>query len=214
MWLAISRLHEKWLRFYHRRLFLARIGSREKTLRVAGRVNVFKPLPVHGRKPLVTIGKNVFLHPGVLFDGDGPVSIGDNVFIGKDVILYASAGGGITIGSDVSIAAQTYIIDCDHGMALTGVPNAKQTPAVAPVVIGSDVWIAANCTILKGSTVGDGAVLGAKTLVRGSIPANAVAVGIPARVVKYRTAGEEKEQAAEKAPAKTAGNMEEKDGTV
>ena len=98
MWLAISRLHEKWLRFYHRRLFLARIGSREKTLRVAGRVNVFKPLPVHGRKPLVTIGKNVFLHPGVLFDGDGPVSIGDNVFIGKDVILYASAGGGITIG--------------------------------------------------------------------------------------------------------------------
>ena len=54
------------------------------------------------------------------------------------------------------------------------------------VIIGSDVWLAANVTVLKGSKISDGAVIGAKSLVKGEIPENAIAVGIPAKVIKQR----------------------------
>ena len=57
----------------------------------------------------------------------------------------------------------------------------------APVTIGRDCWLGSKSTVLRGSTIGDGAVIGAHALVRGKIPKNAIAVGIPARVVKMRT---------------------------
>ena len=53
-------------------------------------------------------------------------------------------------------------------------------------MIGEDVWLGANVTVLKGSAIGDGAVIGAKALVKGKIECNAIAAGIPARGVKYR----------------------------
>ena len=42
-----------------------------------------------------------------------------------------------------------------------------------------------NATVLKGSQIGNGAVLGSKSLVKGNIPENAIAVGIPAKIIKY-----------------------------
>ena len=84
------------------------------------------------------------------------------------------------------IAAQCYIIDMDHGTQADK-RIVEQTNSVAPVIIGEDVWIAANATVLKGSDIKDGAVIGAKSLVKGEIPENAIAVGIPATVKKYRT---------------------------
>lgn len=53
-----------------------------------------------------------------------------------------------------------------------------------PVVIGNHVWIGSEVLILKGSTIGDGSVIGARALVAGRIPANVVAAGNPARVVR------------------------------
>ena len=79
----------------------------------------------------------------------------------------------------------TYIIDCDHGIE-AGTLIKKQENICAPINIGNDVWIAANCVILKGVTISDGAVVGAKALVNRDIDENAIAVGIPAKVIKYR----------------------------
>lgn len=83
------------------------------------------------------------------------------------------------------IAAHNYIIDMDHGIA-RGELICKQSNSVCPVVIGNDVWLGACATILKGSKIGNGAVIGAKALVKGEIPENAIAVGIPAKVLRYR----------------------------
>ena len=83
------------------------------------------------------------------------------------------------------IAAQCYIIDTDHGIRANELMR-NQKNTVAPIVIGNDVWIAAGCKILKGSHIQDGAVIGAASLVKGEIPRNSIAVGIPARVKKYR----------------------------
>lgn len=133
------------------------------------------------------MGKNVTIYPEVMFFGDGLITIGDNVDIGNGTVIYASkCGGGVTIGSNTVIAAQCYIIDMDHGTQADK-RIVEQTNSVAPVIIGEDVWIAANATVLKGSDIKDGAVIGAKSLVKGEIPENAIAVGIPATVKKYRT---------------------------
>lgn len=83
------------------------------------------------------------------------------------------------------IAAQSYIIDMDHGMR-SGELVRNQVNTVAPVFIGEDVWIAAGTIILKGSVIRDGAIIGASSLVKGEIPANAIAVGIPAHIINSR----------------------------
>ncbi len=133
----------------------------------------------------ITIGENVTIYPDVMFWGDGPIRIGNNVDIGAGTVIYASSSGGVTIDDNTVIAAQCYIIDCDHGIK-KDVLISRQENSVEAVHIGEDVWIAAGCKILKGSKINDGAVIGAASLVKGEIPENAVAVGIPAKVKKHR----------------------------
>ncbi len=135
--------------------------------------------------PNILIGNNATIYPDVMFFGDGVIKIGDNVDIGNGTIIYASKSGGVNIGSGSMIAAHTYIIDCDHGIK-ANIPIRQQSNTVIPIVIGENVWIAAGCKILKGSNIGNGAVIGAASVVKGEIPGNAIAVGAPAKVKKYR----------------------------
>ena len=133
----------------------------------------------------VKIGRNVTIYPDVMFFGDGLIDIGDNSAIGNGTIIYSSKDGGVTIGNDTLIAGQCYIIDTDHGISADELIR-HQHNSVAPISIGNDCWIAAGCKVLKGSHIKDGAVIGALSLVKGEIPENAVAYGIPAKVKKYR----------------------------
>ena len=94
-------------------------------------------------------------------------------------------GGGVHIGENTLIAAQTYIIDCDHGIKANELIQ-KQKNTVKEIFIGKDVWIGANVTVLKGSCIEDGAIIGAKSLVKGKIEKNVIAVGIPAKEIKRR----------------------------
>lgn len=179
VWELINRLLEKWLRFYRKKVFESKTGCYEKTLKILGKVYLNIPI----RKGNLKIGKNVTIYPGVYFWGGGNIEIGDNVTIGKDTIIYSSCS--VSIGNHVNIAAQTYIIDTDHGTDRKQ-KIYEQKDVAAPIFIGDDVWIAANCTILKGSNIHDGAIIGAKGLVNGEIDDYGIAVGIPAKVIKYR----------------------------
>ena len=89
------------------------------------------------------------------------------------------------IGKNVQIAAQSYIIDTNHGIKKGTLIKAQQNES-APINIGEDVWIAANVVILKGVNIADGAVIGANALVNSDIPKEGIAVGVPAKVIKYR----------------------------
>lgn len=93
--------------------------------------------------------------------------------------------GEITFGDNVMIGPQTIIWARDHGMAL-GVPMKEQAHKTKPIVIGNDVWISANVTILKGVVIEDGAVIGAGSVVVKNVPKNAIVVGNPAKIVRYR----------------------------
>lgn len=88
---------------------------------------------------------------------------------------------GITIGEGTLIGAGCLICDSD----MHGVPLGSDHPVkTAPIRIGDHVFIGANCTILKGVTIGDGAVIGASSIVRNDIPPGVFAAGNPARVVR------------------------------
>ena len=73
----------------------------------------------------------------------------------------------------------------DHGTK-SGKLIQKQQNIVSPINIGNDVWLGANVTVLKGSNIGDGSVIGAKALVKGKIGENQIAVGIPAKEIGER----------------------------
>ncbi len=177
MLLFVDRVLKKIVRQYRKAVFRKKIKCPHKNFILVDTVYVINTN--------IRLGKNVSIYPNVMFFGDGPIEIGDNVSIGNNTLIYSSKGGGITIGNDTMIGAQSYITDTDHGTKL-GKKMTDQQNSVASVHIGSDVWIAANVTVLKGSVINNGAIVGAKSLLKGTVPENGVAVGIPAKVIKFR----------------------------
>lgn len=115
----------------------------------------------------------------------GEIIVGSNVDIGMNTVIYAKKG--VYIGDNTNIAGQCYIIDSNHGTKVGElIRNQQDDVALDGIHIGNDVWIAAQCIILKGAKINDGAIIGAQSLVNSEIPANAIAVGTPAKVIGYR----------------------------
>lgn len=131
----------------------------------------------------IDIGDRVAMGAGVrLVAQGGRIRIGNDVFLGDGCILVSC--GSIDIGADTQVAEYVVIRDHDHKIG----PEPIRTSGfeTAPVAIGRDCWLGAKVTVLRGSRIGDGAVLGAHSLVRSDIPPNAIAVGCPAKVVRQR----------------------------
>jgi len=130
-------------------------------------------------------GRGVNIRPGVYFGSGRNLSLGDDSMLGQNSIIGSTAE--VKIGNDVMMGPEVLIYTSNHGTA-AGTPMRQQPLECAPVWIGNDVWIGARCIILPGVTVGDGAVLAAGAVVTADVPANAVVGGVPARLLKYRTA--------------------------
>lgn len=110
--------------------------------------------------------------------GRGRLELGAGSFVGHHGTLAAHEL--VAIGDGAFLAELVSVRDHDHAV---GSPPSSGDVSVSPVRVGKDVWIAAKATVLRGAEIGDGAVVGAHAVVRGVIPAGAVAVGIPARVI-------------------------------
>ena len=175
LFLLIDRVFNKILRVYRNYAFYAKTGNRAN---LVGRITLINRN--------IVCGKNVTIYPDVMLFGDGKIEIGDNVDIGNGTIIYASKAGGVTIGSNTMIAAQCYIIDTDHGTGIEKMIR-QQENTVDKVIIGSDCWLGANVTVLKGSHICDGAVVGAKSLVKNVVEANSIVVGVPCKKIKMRS---------------------------
>ena len=162
---------------YRRKVFKMKTNTKHNNFTLIGSVNLLNYD--------VEIGHNVTIYPNATFWGDGHIKVGDNCSIGQGTVIYASSRGGVTIGCNTHIAAQCYIIDMDHGMQ-AGILIEKQQNSVQKISIGNDVWIAAGAKILKGSVLKNHSVIGANAVVKDLIDENAIAVRVPARIVKYR----------------------------
>ena len=165
-----------------KRLFRSLFRRRNKFKKRGVNLKIIrKPIYVINRN--VVIGDNVSIYPGTTFFGKGPIVIGNNVK--NNVIINAMSEQGIVIKDYTSIAANTYIIDNNHKIDKHDLIQ-KQGFDTKPIIIGEDVWIGASCVIGKGSIINNGAVIGANSFVNKEIESYAVAVGNPARVIKYR----------------------------
>jgi acetyltransferase-like isoleucine patch superfamily enzyme len=118
----------------------------------------------------------------------GAMHIGAHVFLNEFCSLNSSRNAPITIGDGTSFGPDCYIVTGDHDISpnaainLAGDPGGKS----GAVTIGRNCWLGAKVIVLKNVTIGDGAVIGAGSVVTSNIPARAIAVGNPARVIKTR----------------------------
>jgi len=113
-------------------------------------------------------------------NGVGPVRIGDETIVGIGNVII----GPVTIGHHVMLAQHIVVSGLNHGYQDVLVPPSKQEVICKQITIDDSVWIGANSVITAGVTVGKHSIIGAGSVVTRDVPAYAVAVGNPARVVK------------------------------
>ena len=109
----------------------------------------------------IHVGKNVLINYQCVFIDAAPITIGDNSLIGPNCGLYC-------INHDL-----------EPGRRNEGWAEGK------PITIGKNVWLGGSCTLLPGVTIGDNTVIGAGSVVTKDIPANCIAAGNPAKVIRY-----------------------------
>lgn len=139
-------------------------------------------------------------------DGGPAISVGQNVCIGRNSIVVAKSGqiilqpgvnistncriatqSRVEIGESTLVAAYAYIGPGNHRFEDSSRPIVEQEMEIrGGVRIGRDCWIGTRVTILDGVTIGDGAIIGAHSLVVEDIPARAIVAGTPARIIRYR----------------------------
>lgn len=113
---------------------------------------------------------------------EGRLTVGGHSLLSHDCTI--AVGSSVEIGEDCLVGEMTSIRDHDHDFSSHARPVREQGSNVAPVAIGSNVWLGARVTVTKGVTIGDNAVVGAGAVVTHDIPGNSLAVGVPARVVR------------------------------
>jgi len=145
----------------------------------------FSPIPCYGfrrwllRRFGCKLGKGVIVRPRARFHYPWRIEIGDHVSIGDDVWLYSIAP--IKIGSHTVISQKSFLCTASHDYQD---PHFKTT--AAPIVVGDGVWIAADVFVGLGVTIGDNAVIGARSSVFHDMPAGMICYGYPCRPVRSR----------------------------
>ena len=134
-------------------------------------------------------GKNVVITSPFWCDHGCNISIGDNFYSNHNLVI--TDGASVTFGDNVLVAPNCCFTTAEHavdaGQRKQGLETAK------PIVIGNNVWIGAGAVILAGTVIGENSIIGAGSVVKGEIPANVVAVGVPCKVLRNITAKDKKE---------------------
>ncbi len=180
-----------------------------KLLGSCGRNVVFGQNVVLRHPHKIHIADNVVVDDNCLLDAKGDsnrgIRIGSGVFIGRNTILSCKNGdieladganigfncelfsaSTVTVGAGTLLAAYTYVIGGDHDFSDPSKSILEQGRKSDGVRIGAGAWIGAGAKLLDGVSIGDQAIIGAGAVVTRDVPAQAVAVGIPAKVVSNR----------------------------
>lgn len=121
------------------------------------------------------IGRTLKMHNGAKLRvrSGGSLEIGDRFGMSNGCVV--TAYDHVVIGDDVMLGPNVLIYDQDHDYSVPGGVAARKYKT-APVHIGNNVWIGANCIILRGTILGDNCVVGAGALIKGEYPSNSVIV--------------------------------------
>lgn len=129
---------------------------------------------------LGSVGAEVTLRAPLYVDYGTQLSVGDRVFANFGLVALDCAP--ISIGDDTQIGPNVQLLTPTH--PLDPVERLSKVEAAGPITIGRNAWIGGGAIVLAGVKIGDNAVVGAGSVVTRDVPANSVAVGNPARVVK------------------------------
>ncbi|WP_182348554.1 acyltransferase [Tomitella gaofuii] len=184
-WVLRNKAYTPWYLVRYYRLLRFRLANPHVVLR--GMVFLGKNVEMHSTPGLSRLEIGRWVHIG---DGnairchEGSLRIGDKAVFGKSNVVNCYLD--IEIGASTLVADWCYITDFDHVTENIHLPIKDQGIVKAPVRIGPDNWLAAKVSVLRGTIVGRGCVLGAHAVVKGDIPDFSIAVGAPARVVRNR----------------------------
>lgn len=127
------------------------------------------------------------INDGCYFNADGgSITISDWTAFNSGAHINASCGGSIIIGAHCLIGPGVVMRTANHQFSRVDVNIQDQGHDPADIVIEDDCWIGANAVILGGVHIDRGAIIGAGAVVTKDIPSMAIAVGVPAKVIKYR----------------------------
>ncbi|MCX2575920.1 acyltransferase [Pedobacter sandarakinus] len=152
---------------------------------IGNQVTLHLTSTINNKNGSISIGPQCELSKGTILKAyGGRISLAKNTFLGEYVCIYGH--GGVEVGENTLIAMHTCIVSSNHT-----IPNKKdliryQPDIALPVKIGNDVWIGAGCKILGGVTIGDGCVVGAGSVVSKDLAPYSVAIGVPAKIIRYR----------------------------
>lgn len=168
--------------------FRARIHGSPGQLRVekGAFVEEYASLICKGEGSGIGIGAGTFIDPYAELNTTkgGRIQIGKACSIHSFCVIYGA--GGVTIGDHVRMATHTVVVGGNHGFDDPEQPIHAQEGTKKGITIGDDVWIGAGVIILDGVTIGPHAVIGAGSVVTKDIPADSIAYGTPANVVRKR----------------------------
>lgn len=135
------------------------------------------------RKLFDSCGKDVNIEKGADFGRGREISIGDHSGIG----INCKVRGPLSIGDNVMMGPEVIILTSIHKFDDVAVPmNHQSNSEKKPVTIGNDVWIGTRAIIMPGVTIGNGVVIGAGAVVTKDVPDYAIVGGVPAKIIKYR----------------------------
>lgn len=152
---------------------------------VEGTLFRWSPRPFHGwRRWLLRlfgakVGGGVHVYPGTRIWAPWNLDLGEQCGIADRVILYCQ--GRITVGQRAVVSQGSHLCAGTHDYETAGFPL-----VTAPIVVGDEAWIAAEVFVHPGVTIGEGAVIGARSVVNKDMPAWMVCAGFPCKPLKER----------------------------
>lgn len=170
-----------------------------KGLRTLTPTGIYDETEIHnfsGDPSRISIGKNTHVRGKLqVFAYGGSITIGDHCYVGENSYIWS--GDKVLIGNNVLISHQVNIVDSNSHELLAserhkgylhilqvGHPKEKGSIETAPITIEDDVWISFGTIILKGITIGKGAIVGAGSVVTKDVKPYTMVAGNPAQVIK------------------------------
>jgi maltose O-acetyltransferase len=190
-----NHCHSYWLRFrcvWNRWWFLFTERPRHRVIELGRAVTFNVPVRSGGQGTLRVGDQTIFGFPLSFRLGNGeimlqPRTVDAEILIGQDTIFNNNtavcAVKSIRVGNNCRIGDCVSIMDADFH-EINPATRDSSAGVVKPVNIGDNVWIGSRVMILKGASIGDNSVIAAMSVVTSAIPANCVAAGIPARVIR------------------------------
>lgn len=148
--------------------------------------NNIKPSNIEERNEIIkellgSTKKNFRIEQPFMCDYGYNIEIGENFYSNHNLVILDA--NKVTFGNNVFIAPNCGFYTAGHPLEVEA--RNKGLEYAKPIKVGNNVWIGGNVVVLPGVTIGDNSVIGAGSIVNKDIPANAVAVGNPCRVIKF-----------------------------